>query len=151
MRTYLKIALLTLLTTLVVWLPFYLTVPELSGWGVSFETGMQAVWRNFDGPFYIIVSKTWYVKEVVRQTFSVPLPLEYYPAHLPFYPATISILGLLFNGPHAMLFSTLIGSILAFWMFYRYLSEFKLSRNPFGLTLVLMFLPARLLIARSIG
>ncbi|MBI2326322.1 hypothetical protein HYU91_02955 [Candidatus Collierbacteria bacterium] len=36
-------------------------------------------------------------------------------------------------------------------MFYRYLSEFKLSRNPFGLTLVLMFLPARLLIARSIG
>ncbi len=151
MRTYLKIALLTLLTTLIVWLPFYLTVPELSGWGLSFETGMQAVWRNFDGPFYIIVSKTWYVKEVVRQTFSVPLPLEYYPAHLPFYPATISILGLLFNGPHAMLFSTLIGSILTFWMFYRYLSEFKLSRNPFGLTLVLMFLPARLLIARSIG
>ena len=112
---------------------------------------MQAVWRNFDGPFYIIVSKTWYVKEAVRQTFSVPLPLEYYPAHLPFYPATISVLELLFNGPHAMLLSTLIGSVLVFWMFYRYLCEFKLSRNPFGLTLVLMFLPARLLIARSIG
>src|SRR3990167_8816246 len=150
-RVYLKIAILTLLTTLIVWLPFYLAVPELSGWGVSFETGMQAVWRNFDGPFYIIVSKTWYVKEAVRQTFSVPLPLEYYPAHLPFYPATISVLELLFNGPHAMLLSTLIGSILAFCMFFKYLSEFRLSRNPFGLTLVLMFLQARLLIARSIG
>ena len=89
MRAYLKIVLLTLATTAFVWLPFYLRVPELPGWGLPFGTGMQAVWRNFDGPFYVIVSKTWYVKEAVRQMFSVPLPLEYYPAHLPFYPATI--------------------------------------------------------------
>ena len=151
MRAYLKIVLLTLATTAFVWLPFYLRVPELPGWGLPFGTGMQAVWRNFDGPFYVIVSKTWYVKEAVRQMFSVPLPLEYYPAHLPFYPATIGLLDFIFNGPNAMLISTLIGSILAFLMFYKFLSEFKLTRNPFWLTTVLMFLPARMLIARSIG
>jgi len=151
MRAYLKIVLLTLATTAFVWLPFYLRVPELPGWGLPFGTGMQAVWRNFDGPFYVIVSKTWYVKEAVRQMFSVPLPLEYYPAHLPFYPATIAILDFLFNGPNAMLISTLTGSVLAFVMFYKYLSEFRLTRNPFWLTAVLMFLPARMLIARSIG
>ena len=151
MRAYLKIVLLTLATTAFVWLPFYLRVPELPGWGLPFGTGMQAVWRNFDGPFYVIVSKTWYVKEAVRQMFSVPLPLEYYPAHLPFYPATIAILDFLFNGPNAMLISTLTGSVLAFVMFYKYLSEFRLTRIPFWLTAVLMFLPARMLIARSIG
>lgn len=151
MKNYLKIILLTLATTAFVWLPFYLRVPELPGWGLPFGTGMQAIWRNFDGPFYVIVSKTWYVKEAARQMFSVPLPLEYYPAHLPFYPATIAVLDFLFNGPNAMLISTLIGSVLAFLMFYKYLSEFKLTKNPFWLTLVLMFLPARMLIARSIG
>lgn len=151
MKNYLKIALLAIATTVLVWLPFYLRVPELPGWGLPFGTGMQAIWRNFDGPFYLIVSKTWYVKEAVRQTFSVPLPLEYYPAHLPFYPVTIKVLDFLFNGPNAMLISTLLGSVLAFLMFYKYLSDFKLTRNPLKLTLVLMFIPARLLVARSVG
>lgn len=151
MRAYLKIAFLVLLTTAFVWLPFYLRIPQLPGWGFSFGTGMLAVWRNFDGPFYLIVSKTWYVKETVRQMFSVPLPLEYYPAHLPFYPATIAVLNFIFNGPNSMLISTLIGSILAFCLFYKYLLEFKLVKNPFWLTLILMFLPARMLIARSVG
>ena len=151
MRTYLKIVLITLITTFFVWLPFYVRVPELPGWGLGFSAGMQAIWRNFDGPFYVIVSKTWYNKDAIRSAFSAPLPLEYYPAHLPFYPASIMLMDILFNGPNAMLMSTLLGSVLAFCMFYRYLSEFKISRNPFFLTLVLMFFPARLLIARTIG
>ncbi len=140
-----------MVTTAFVWLPFYLRLPELPGWGLPFGTGMQAVWRNFDGPFYVIVSKTWYVKDAVAKMFSVPLPLEYYPAHLPFYPATIAVLDFLFNGPNAMLISTLIGSVLAFGMFFKFLSEFALTKKPFLLTTVLMFIPARLLIARSIG
>ncbi|MFZ2202359.1 MAG: hypothetical protein WAV56_03100 [Microgenomates group bacterium] len=151
MKQYLKIALLVLITTFLVWLPFYLRLPELPGWGLRFGDGMPAVWRNFDGPFYIIVSKTWYNKEAVRQAFSVPLPLEYYPAHLPFYPALIAMFDVIFNGPNAMLFATLAGSVLAFWMFFKYLSDFKLSKNPFWLTVVFLFIPARLLIARSIG
>lgn len=151
MKAYFKIALLVIATTLAVWLPFYLRLPELPGWGLMFGDGMEAVWRNFDGPYYIIVSKTWYVKEAVRQAFSVPLPLEYYPAHLPFYPVSIALFDIVFNGLNAMLFSTLTGSILAFWMFYKYVSDFKLSKNPFWLTVVLLFIPARLLIARSIG
>ena len=127
MRQYLKIALLVLITTFLVWLPFYLRLPELPGWGLRFGDGMPAVWRNFDGPFYIIVSKTWYNKEAVRQAFSVPVPLEYYPAHLPFYPALIALFDVIFNGPNAMLFATLVGSVLAFWMFFKYLSDFKPS------------------------
>ncbi len=151
MRNYLKIALLTVVTTALVWLPFYLRVPELPGWRLPFSAGMQAVWRNFDGPFYLIVSKTWYVKDAVAKMFSVPLPLEYYPAHLPFYPATILVLDIIFSGPNAMLFSTLLGSVLAFCMFYKFLSEFQLTKRTFLLTVILMFIPARLLIARSIG
>lgn len=151
MKPYLKILSLVLVTTFLVWLPFFLRVPELPGWGLKFGDGMPAIWRNFDGPLYIIVSKTWYNKEAVRQMFSVPLPLEYYPAHLPFYPASIALFDFIFSGPNAMLFSTLLGSLLAFAMFYKFLSDFKLSKNPFWLTVVLAFLPARLLIARSIG
>lgn len=150
-KTYLKIISLVLVTTALVWLPFYLRTDKLPGWGLPFGDGMQVIWRNFDGPFYVIVSKTWYVKETVRQMFSVPLPLEYYPAHLPLYPATIRIFDLFFGGLNAMLFSTLFGSILMFTMFCKYIRDFKLTKNPVLLTSVLMLIPARLLVARSIG
>ena len=142
---------LVLLTTLFVWLPFSLKISSLPGWGLDFSAGLPAVWKNYDGPNYLIIAKTWYDKNLIGQTFSLPLPLEYYPAHLPFYPVLIRLLNFVLRGTRAMLLATLIGSVLAFGMFYKYLSEFKLTKQAFFLTAVLLFLPARFLAVRSIG
>ena len=151
MKAYLKISVLVLLTTLAVWLPFALKISSLPGWGLDFSAGLPAVWKNYDGPNYIIIAKTWYDKNLIGQTFSLPLPLEYYPAHLPLYPALIRVLNFILPGTRAMLLATLIGSVLAFGMFYKFLLDFKLTKQAFFLTLVLLLLPARFLAVRSIG
>ena len=151
MKAYLKISVLVLLTTLFVWLPFSLKISSLPGWGLDFSAGLPAVWKNYDGPNYLIIAKTWYDKNLIGQTFSLPLPLEYYPAHLPFYPVLIRLLNFVLRGTRAMLLATLIGSVLAFGMFYKFLLDFKLTKQAFFLTLVLLLLPARFLAVRSIG
>jgi|CXWL01.1.fsa_nt_gi hypothetical protein len=151
MRAYLKVALLVVVTTALVWLPFALKIESLPGWGLVFDQGLPTIWKNYDGPNYIIVAKTWYNKNEIAARFSNPLPLEYYPAHLPFYPATIRLLNFFLPGTRAMLLSTLAGSVLAFGMFYKYLNDLKLTKRAIWLTTVLLVLPARFLAVRTIG
>lgn len=147
-RLYLAIA--VVLFSLLVWLPFVLKV-QLPGWGMDFSEGTKILWQNFDGPNYLIIEKTWYNTEAIRTRFSNPLPVEYYPAHFPLYPAIISVFDTVLKGPTAMLLATLLGSVLCFLMFFKYLKEFGLSKNPLWLCLVFLVLPARWVALRSIG
>lgn len=145
-----QIILLVIISTFIVWLPF-IAKTNLPGWGMNFSEGTKTLWQNYDGANYLIIAKTWYNKIDIVSKFSNPLPAEYYPAHFPLYPAIISVFDYFFKGPTAMLLATLLGSVLAFLMFYQYVSEFKLSKNAFFLTLALMILPARWLAVRTIG
>lgn len=147
-RTYLAIA--VILFSLLVWLPFALKM-KFPGWGLDFSSGTQTLWQNFDGPNYLIVEKTWYKFEAVKALFSAPLPVEYYPAHFPLYPALIAVFDPLLKGPTAMLFVTLIGSVLCFLMLYKYIVDFNLSKNPWWLCLVFLVLPARWVALRAVG
>jgi len=134
------IAILVVFSTLLVWLPF------------SFQPGgMTKVFANYDGPNYLVVTKTWYKKDLIRQNFSLPLPLEYYPAHFPGYPFLIKIFNFFFPGPWAMLVSTLITTIFASIIFYLFIKRFNLSSQPLWLTIIFLFLPARFLVVRTIG
>ena len=141
---------LAVLATVVVWLPFFLKLPSFGWWNLDFKEGMVTVWKNFDGPNYLIVAKSWYDKEIVRVNFSSPLPLEYYPAHLPFYPMLIYLFDSIFRGPLAMLLVTLLGDGLVFMIFYRYLESMGI-KNKFFLGAIWLFLPARFLVVRSVG
>jgi hypothetical protein len=145
-----KLMLLAITSTLLVWLPFVLKT-KLPLWDIDFSKGMFTVFANFDGPNYLIVAKSWYDKTFIRLNFSAPIPLEYYPAHLPFYPALIRLADLVLPGPVAMLLVTLAGTLAALTMFYVYLKEFKLTKDPLFLTTVFLFLPARFLIVRTVG
>jgi hypothetical protein len=147
-RAYLII--FVVLFSLLVWLPFA-TKTKLPGWGLDFSAGNTTLWQNFDGPNYLIVAKTWYNIEKIKTEFSSPLPAEYYPAHFPLYPAIISVFDIFLKGPTAMLLATLAGSVLCFLMLYKYLYEFKLSRNAFWLCLVFLILPARWVAVRAVG
>jgi hypothetical protein len=143
------LATLTLLT-FITWLPFGLRA-TLPMWKMDFSEGPIALWKNYDGPNYLIIAKTWYDQALIKKDFSAPLPVEYYPAHLPLYPAVISFFDTFLPGPNAMLFATFLGSLLFFGMFFKYLTEFKLSLNPLWLTAILLFFPARFLSLRVIG
>lgn len=150
MNERLKVVAIAIVATFVLWLPFFLKISSLPGWNLNFAEGTKIVWSNFDGPNYIEVAKTWYDKEIIRSTFSTPLPLEYYPAHLPFYPLTINIFSVFFNTPTAMLVSNLVGTILACLMFYQLLTKLGLKSKVLMVALTL-FLPARVLVIHGIG
>ncbi len=147
-RLYLALA--VVLFSIIVWFPFVLKA-KFPGWEMDFSKGTQILWQNFDGPNYLIVEKTWYNKQAILSEFSAPLPAEYYAAHLPLFPAIISVFNVFLKGPTAMLMATLLGSVLCFLMFYKYLKEYKLSENPFWLCLVFLVLPARWVALRAIG
>lgn len=147
-RLYLAIAVVVF--SLAIWLPFLLKI-QLPGWGMDFSAGTKILWQNFDGPNYLIVEKTWYNIEAIKTKFSSPLPAEYYPAHFPLYPAIIAAFNTILKGPSAMLISTLLGSVLLFLVFFKYLREFNLSKNPFWLCLVFLVLPARWVAVRAVG
>jgi hypothetical protein len=131
----------SILATFLVWLPFLL----------GFKDGMLTVFKNYDGPNYLVVAKSWYDKNFISTSFSLPTPLEYYPAHLPGYPLTISFLNIFFPGPWAMLVSTLVFTLLSVTTFYLLLLKFRLSENPFWLSLVFLVLPARWVVVKAVG
>jgi len=144
------LALIVGLSTVFIWLPFLLKM-ELPLWKLDFSEGSKILWQNYDGPNYLVVAKTWYDKVKILNTFSSPLPAEYYPAHFPLYPAIIGVFDLFLRGPWAMLLASLLGTVLCFLAFFRLLKEFDLSANAKWLTLVFLILPARWVAVRAVG
>ena len=140
-KDLLLLSLAALLINFAIWLPFL----------ISPNRDINTLFKNYDGPNYLIIAKSWYNKAFIASHFSMPTPLEYYPAHLPGYPLTISLLNLFFKGPTAMLVSTLLATILSTLTFYLFLYKFKLSENPFWLSLVFLVFPARWVTVKAVG
>jgi len=152
-RNFLVIAFASVVTTVLLWTPFALRLPDF--WGIKLrQDGMATVVANYDGPYYIVVAKTLYNPTLIQENFSFPLPAIYYSAHYPLFPLLIKgvATGLPFlSYPYAMMFVTLLSSILAAWMFYLLLRQLGLVKNALWLSLLFLVLPARYLITRSVG
>jgi hypothetical protein len=140
--------LITILTSLLFWGVFALNIPQLLGFG---HVSMETIFANYDGPNYLIISKCGYDKNCIGTHFSLPQPLEYYPAHLPGYPLLIRFLNNFVSGPWAMLLATLSGSILLSLAAFELFKLFVKEKKAFWLTILLLFFPARLFILRQIG
>jgi len=144
------ISLFSLLSTFLVWLPFFLRLTSF--WKIPLAgEGMATVMKNFDGLYYVVVAKSFYRPEIIENLFSFPLPGIYYTAHFPLYPLFIRFFSHTFGYLWGMLSVTLVSSVLAAAAFYFFLKEFKYSKQAFWLTLVFLFLPARWLVVRSVG
>lgn len=145
------IILLSLVPTLAVWAPFFLNAPQVVGVPIP-DGGMGTIVRNYDGPLYIVVAKTLYNPELIKQNFSFNLPTEYYAAHFPLYPLLIRLIslpGLWY--PYAMLLITVLSSVAALWFFYLYVRDFVTKEHALWMTTVFAIFPARWLIVRSVG
>lgn len=143
-----QLILITVLSTLFFWSIFYTNLPQKLGFG---PTSLETVFANYDGPNYLVITKCGYVKDCIGQNFSLPLPLEYYPAHLPGYPAIIRFFEAFTTGPKAMLFSTLLGSIFLTLVTFKLFSLYFKEKAAFWLSVLFIFFPARFFILRQIG
>lgn len=144
----LLLILLTVVSSLSLWLIFYFKLPQQIGFPAS---SLETVYSNYDGPNYLVISKCGYQKDCIGPEFSLPQPLEYYPAHLPGYPLIIRLFDMITSGPKAMLLATLFGSIFLSLSSYHFFQLFLNRQRSFILSALLLFIPARLFILRSIG
>lgn len=143
-----KLIIITVLSSLFFWFIFYLNIPGKLGFNnVSLET----VFYNYDGPYYMVISKCGYNKNCIGPNFSLPQPLEYYPAHLPGYPILINFISNFTSTPKAMLLVTLFGSIFLTLILYEFLKLLIGEKKSFWLSLVFLFFPARFFVLRQIG
>ncbi len=146
----LLIIFIILFSSFLLYLPFLLRAGDWLGLKI-FDSNMQYIYRNYDGPLYIIPAKTAYSPLAIQKIgLELPLPPKYFAAHLPLYPAFIALLGPALGYLKSMITVNLFFTVILGLFFYYFLKRLKLSRNPLLLTTVFMFLP-RFYIVRSVG
>lgn len=135
-RNWLIIILVALISTVTVW------------WAV----GLKTVYQNFDGPYYLVVTRSWYDKATIGKFFSFNLPLEYYPAHFPLYPLAISLISWLplLNPLKSMLLVNVVATIASSIVFFEILKSKKIP-NALFLAILFLFVWPRMWAVRTIG
>lgn len=144
------IAASSLILTLLVWAPFLLHLKSFFGIPLQ-NSGINSLTANFDGPYYIVVSKTFYRPQTTRLLFSLPLPLEYYPAHFPLFPLIIRLFSPVLGSELGMLTATTLGTVLATIAAYQLFVQENLGRLSLAAALASLVLPARWLVVHSVG
>lgn len=144
----LLIIFLTFISSYFFWLIFYFNIPGKIGFS---DVTLETIYANYDGPNYMVIGKCGYNKDCIGPNFSLPQPLEYYPAHFPGYPFLIKFFNNFTTGPKAMIFSTLIGSVFLSLILFELLKLLVRQSKAFWLTILFLFFPARIFILRSIG
>jgi 4-amino-4-deoxy-L-arabinose transferase-like glycosyltransferase len=109
------------------------------------------VYRQYDGPLYIIPAKTLYNFQSLEKIAPyVSLSPRYFAAHLPLYPFLIRLFAPLLGYLKSMIFVNLSATVLLGIFFFFLVKKLRLSDHPLILTIVFLFLP-RFLIVRSTG
>ncbi len=144
----LSLALFTLLVSLIFYSIFHFNLPSLFGFP---DTSLQTIYSNYDGPNYLVISRCWYRMSCIARNYSLPQPLEYYPAHLPGYPLIIGIIKVFVHGPFSLILASLFGSIFLTLSSYHFFKIYLKQKTAYLLSLILLIFPARLLILRLVG
>lgn len=147
-RDLIILTLFFIASTLLIWLPHILALPNF--WGLNFSNGFSTIYRNFDGLEYIVIAKTFYNPGAIA-SIPQPLPAIYFASHFPGYSILINVFAPIFGYLKSMLFVSITSTILAVWAFYFLVRNLKLTSHPLFLSLIFLVLPARWLIVHSVG
>ena len=150
---------IAIVSLMIFWAPFLIRIDEF--WGIEFpstnsgQVGMETIVQNFDGLNYLVVAKSLYKPEVIEkinQSFLTGNDPLYFTAHYPGLPLIIRLLDNYMTGPQAILASIIISNLLlTFGLYLFYLAYAKKSKLAGYLTVVALFLPARMLSDRMVG
>ena len=148
-NSFLPILAISILPTLLIWLPFFLRIKNF--WTIPLPSeGMASIVSNFDGPLFIVVAKSLYNPEVIK-SFPLNLPVEYYAAHFPLFPILIRTFSSFVGYPYSMLLVTMASSFLALFFFNKLACQYLNKKDALFLTAVFSIFPARWLVVRSVG
>lgn len=149
MKLLLKIFLISFLPVLLIWLPFLLHLENLFFLKIK-EGGMQNILKNWDGPSYVLLAKSFYNIDVIDSLkFVSSLPNTYFFAHFPLYPFLIKILNFFINNLfYSGLLVNLIFGFFLNLLFYYFIKN--KTRYPLFLTFLFTIFPPRFWITRAI-
>lgn len=143
-----KIFLISTLPVFFVWLPFILGIDHFLFLKIK-DGGFQNILRNWDGPSYLMLAKTFYNTEEIGNLLFSPLPHEYFFAHFPLYPIFIKILSFFTNNLfYSGLIINLIFGFFLNVLFYIFIKN--KSKSPLFLTFAFTIFPPRFWVTRSI-
>ncbi len=148
LKDLLLLTFLTLSTVFIVWFPFYLKLDNFLG--LNFSSGIESIYRNFDGLEYIIISKSLYQPQIIAH-LPQSLSANYYAAHFPGYALLILLAAPFFGFLKSMLIISTLFTLGSVFAFYYLIKDFKLSSHPLLLSSIFLVLPARWLIVHSVG
>lgn len=146
-KTLLSIVLISILPILALYIPFLFKLDHFFFLKIA-EPGFSNILRNWDGPHYIVVARSFYNPEAIIPLLFTDVSPSYYPAHFPLYPLFIRLfspfLGFFYSG----LFVTIMSGILLNYMFYSVAKKY--TQHPLLLTAVFTVFPPRFLVTRAI-
>lgn len=148
LRDFVFVIAFILVTTLMVWAPFLFRLG--SDKSVQNTYGFEAVYRNYDGPLFVIPAKTLYRSDQIEKLRVLDLKPAYYAAHMPGYVFLIRLCAPLFGYLTSMLYVNVLASIIfGCLLILLYKDVFK-ARRYIELTMMTLLLP-RLWVIRSVG
>jgi len=110
---------------------------------------MYDLYKHWDGILYVVVAKSFYnIQNSVLIARPLGLPIPYFAAHFPLYPFFIRLLSPI-GYLRGMLLLPVIFTIGYASVFYKLLTEHKLTRKPLLLVLVALFFTPRFFVVRS--
>ena len=148
LRIVLYITLISLATTLLVWLPFITRYSGLPKNARMF--GFESIYRNYDGMLFVIPAKGNYRSDQIEKLKVLDLKPAYYAAHTPGYPLLIKLLSPFVGYLESMLFINVVASIALGCLLYLFYVRFFGATRPLLLVSITLLLP-RLWILRSTG
>lgn len=154
MRNIVKVVLISLISLVIFWSPFLLKISDFGGINFN-EKGMETIVQNFDGLNFLVVERTWYQPEKIEElnrSFLTNRDPVYFSAHYPLFAAVVWVFDSFTTGPNALLLSVIVSNALMAWAMYSFFLVLVKSKNKaFALTIIGLFMPARMLSVRAVA
>ena len=142
-----NVIIISLVPIILVYLPFALKMRSVGVVPIK-EPGMYNIVKNWDGPNYIVVAKSFYEPSKINQFQYITQPPSYYTAHLPLFPLLIAAFAPVFGWLYSGVVVNILFGILLNLLFYTIAKRY--TKHPLLLTAVFTIFPARFLSIRSV-
>lgn len=146
-RTILWIILISVLPIAALYIPFILKLDHFFFLKID-EPGFANILRNWDGPHYIVVARTFYNPEKIVPLLFTDVSPSYYPAHFPLYPMFMAVFAPVMGFFYSGLFVNVVFGVLLNYVFYKVAKNY--TKHPLLLTAVFTVFPPRFLVTRAI-
>ncbi len=141
------VALISFLPIFAVYIPFLLKLHQFVFLTIP-EPGFANILKNWDGPHYVIVAKSFYDLSVIKKLLFIQIDPLYYTAHFPLFPLLMDLLKPFINLFKGGLIINLIFGFVINWLFFKFSRNY--TKHPYFLTFLFTVFPPRFWVVRSI-